>query len=338
MIKIPYDELISKIEESGSLSKKDIEEKIEQKMSQLSGLISKEGAAHIVANELGIKIVKPELITGKLKIKDILTGLRNVETAGKITQKFELREFQTDTRKGKVANFLMGDETGMIRVVLWNDKAELINSIEVDNIIKIKNAYVRENNGKKELHLGDKSELIVNPEGETIGEVKKFDPAKRKQIKELTEEDQNIELVASVVQVFDPRFYEVCPKCGKRLKQVEGVWHCDKDGNQEPGYSFVVNTVIDDGSDNLRATFFRNQTLRLFNMTEQEILLNKDVDNAFQGKKDELLGHLIKVVGRTSKNEMFDRLEFIPQLVFIDVNPDEEIQRLNDEIEKMEKE
>jgi len=337
MIKLPYEELIKKIQEKSSLSEQDIENKIEKKMSQLSGLISKEGAAHIIANELGIKIV--ENITGKLQVKDILTGLRNVETVGKVQRKFELREFQTENRKGKVANFVMGDETGVIRVVLWNEMAENINKLNENDIVKIKGAYVRENNGKKEIHLSEKGNIYINPEGETVGEVKKFDPAKRKQIKELTEEDTNVELVASIVQVFDPRFYEICPQCGKRAKPVEEIFHCEKHGNvTTPAFSVVVNTVIDDGSDNMRAVFFRNQAMRLFNLTEQEMLLNKDVEGSFNGKKDELLGHLIKVVGRTTKNEMFDRLEFIPQLVFTDVNPDEEIERLNKEIEKMENE
>ena len=67
-------------------------------MKQLSGLISKEGAAHIVANELGIKLF--DSFTGKLQIKNIIAGLRNVETVGKVLQVYELREFTTNERQG----------------------------------------------------------------------------------------------------------------------------------------------------------------------------------------------------------------------------------------------
>jgi len=59
MIKIPYEEIILKINESTKMNSSEIEERIEKKMKQLAGLISKEGAAHIVANELGVKIFEP---------------------------------------------------------------------------------------------------------------------------------------------------------------------------------------------------------------------------------------------------------------------------------------
>ena len=95
-------------------------------MKQLSGLISKEGAAHIVANELGVKIF--EQASGKLQIKNILAGMRNVEAVGKVTRKFELREFQTENRSGKVASVVIGDETGTIRMVMWGELAEKIST------------------------------------------------------------------------------------------------------------------------------------------------------------------------------------------------------------------
>src|SRR3990167_1957944 len=122
MIKIPYEQIIEKIKNEANISESEIEEKINEKMKQLSGLISKEGAAHIVANEVGIKLF--EAFSGKLQIKNILAGLRNVETVGKVLQTYELREFTTNERQGKVASMVIGDETGTIRVVLWGSQAD----------------------------------------------------------------------------------------------------------------------------------------------------------------------------------------------------------------------
>jgi hypothetical protein len=68
MIKITSEQIIEKISQKTQLSKEDIVSKIKAKMDQLSGLISKDGAAHIIANELGVKLFEE----GKLKIKDIL--------------------------------------------------------------------------------------------------------------------------------------------------------------------------------------------------------------------------------------------------------------------------
>jgi hypothetical protein len=67
MIRIPFEEIVKRIAEKSGLPQDDILAKIETKCSQLSGLISKDGAAHIVANELGVQLVVAQ---GRLKIKD----------------------------------------------------------------------------------------------------------------------------------------------------------------------------------------------------------------------------------------------------------------------------
>ena len=70
MIKIPYEEILLKVNEKTQMQLSEIEERVDKKMRQLAGLISKEGAAHIVANELGVKIF--EQLSGKLQIKNII--------------------------------------------------------------------------------------------------------------------------------------------------------------------------------------------------------------------------------------------------------------------------
>ena len=154
MIKIPYEKIIERIKTEANVSESEINEKIKDKMKQLSGLISKEGAAHIVANEFGIKLF--DAFSGKLEIKNIIAGLRNVETVGKVVQVYELREFTTNDRQGKVASLVIGDETGTIRVVMWGNQAENIKNIVKDMTVKILGAYVKDNNGNIELHLNIK--------------------------------------------------------------------------------------------------------------------------------------------------------------------------------------
>src|SRR3989344_5553581 len=98
MLKIPYEEIVLKINEKTKMTTAEVEERIDKKLKQLSGLISKEGAAHIVANELGVKIFEP--LSGKLQIKNILTGMRDVETVGKVLQVYEMREFSGENKSG----------------------------------------------------------------------------------------------------------------------------------------------------------------------------------------------------------------------------------------------
>ena len=96
MIKMPLDDIITKIKEKSGISDSEIQEKINQKLEQLSGLISKEGAAHIIANELGVKLF--EQTSGRLQIKNIREGMRSVEVVVKVQQVFEVREFNNNGR------------------------------------------------------------------------------------------------------------------------------------------------------------------------------------------------------------------------------------------------
>ena len=80
MMKLSYEQILATLEQKAGLPKDEIEQRVKNKLTQLSGLISREGAAHIVANELGVKLLEP--VSGKLQIKNILAGMRDVETQG----------------------------------------------------------------------------------------------------------------------------------------------------------------------------------------------------------------------------------------------------------------
>jgi replication factor A1 len=331
MIQISYNDIVAKIKEKANLSEAEIELRVKKKLEQLSGLISKEGAAHIVANELGIKLY--EQVSGKVKIKDILSGMRDVETVGKVQQIFGVREFSSNGREGKVGNFTISDETGSIRVVAWGNQTSHIPQLKENDIVKVVSGYIRENQGRQEVHLNDRSKLIINPPGENIGAIKKETQqlAVRKKISELTETDSNVEVLGTIVRVFEPKFFEVCPECNKRAKPVEGSFMCDTHGKIPTTYSYVLNFFLDDGSENIRVVCFRNQAERFLNMTREQVLLYREHPEQFEEVKNNLLGNMVKVVGRSTKNVMFDRLEFISQLVFTNPNPDEEIERLQKE-------
>ncbi len=333
MINIPLPQIKDRISQKTGMSLDEINQKIKAKLKQLPGLISEEGAAHIVANELGVKLFD---IGEKLQIKNILSGMRNVDVIGKVMQKYELREFKTDKSSGKVANMLIGDETGMIRVVLWHKQTEPFALLKEGDVVKIRGAYVRDNNGRKELHLSEISKLIINPAGVEV-DVKPYTPpvSARKSIAEIKEDDANIEILATVVQVFDINFFEVCPQCNKRvrLREEEG-FVCQTHGKVEPEYNYVLNMYLDDGSDNMRAVFWRDQVEQLLNMDKSQVMAFKEDPAKFEAIKTDLLGSIIKVSGRANKNQNFDRIELIASKVDRSPDPDEEIKKLKEAAEK----
>lgn len=325
-----YEEIIKLIQENSSLSEEEVNSKVNDKLNQLSGLISKEGAAHIIANELGVNVAQNAAPAGgseqKLKINKIMAGMRNVETVGKIVQKYEIREFNANGRQGKVGNFLLGDDSGVMRVVLWNELTDLMEKFNEGDVVKISSAYSRNNNGRAELHLNNMSKFEINPENETVSEVKtmSFD---RKKISELEEGNNNIEVLGTIVQAFEPRFFEVCPDCNKRARPAEEGYACPVHGNVNPDYSYVFNVFLDDGSDNIRIVCFKNQMQSLLEKSHEDILVYKDDINTFESVKHELLGKMLKIQGRVVKNEMFDRLEIISSRVFINPDASEELKK-----------
>ncbi len=328
MIKIPYEEIVLKINEKTSMPVSEIEERIERKLKQLSGLISKEGAGHIVANELGVKLFEP--LSGKLQIKNILSGMRDVETLGKVLQVYDVREFVKNDAISKVASILIGDETGTIRVVMWGTQAEHAANIGQGFIVKVIGGYVRENLGRKEIHLNEKSQLLINPKGEAINEVAvETRQGTRKEIKVLNENDNDVELLGTIVQVFDLRFYEICPKCGKRARQSTDLFVCNDHGNVMPVYAYVLNAVLDDGTETIRCVFFRSHVEKLLGMPHDALLKFKNEPAEFEAAKNRLLGTIIKLNGRANKNSLFNRLEFVVQQVDPSPNPEEELKRLS---------
>lgn len=332
MINIPYDTVLQKLKDHG-LSDEDIDTKIKQKMDQLSGLISKEGAAHIIANELGIKII--EKTSGKLKIKDILAGMRNVETVGKVTNVFDVRQFQRkDGSESKVGAFVIGDETGTIRIACWGDQADHIAKINKDDVVKIASAYARDNQGRRELHLNENSKIIINPPGESIGDIsfsaREFE---RKKIGDLAENMMNVEILGTIVGVDALRYFEICPQCEKRARLKRDEFECEAHGTVQPSYSYVMNLIVDDGTDNMRVVCFREMVEKSLKLDRQSMLALKDNPDLNE-KKNALLGNIVKIKGRTKMNQMFNRLEFTCQEIDTKPDPYEEMEDLDKEIDQ----
>ncbi len=314
MYKIPLPEIKDKLVRSGKITSEELEQRLKKKINDLAGLISEEGAAHIIANELGIELFAAS--QGRLKAKEVYAGMRDVSIVGKVMRKFEMREFAKGESTGKVCSFILGDETGTIRIVLWNEQVDLANKFKEEDIVLINNAYVRENRDNKEIHLGNRGELLINPPGETVGAVKPVSASfSRKKIEELKDGEDGVELMGTVVQVFDPRFFNVCSECGRKVTENEGNFFCADHQQVTPGLSYVLNLILDDGTGTIRGVFWKNQVNHLLGKAETELAAYREDLSRFEGVKTDLLGEQFKLIGRVKRNDLFDRLEFNVQLV-----------------------
>ena len=296
---LDYETILRKIIDKSGLSKTDVEAKIKEKQIQLQDLISKEGAAHIISNELGIKLFDETPQT--LKINNIQVGLNSVNLSGKILNIYETRSFQKNNRSGNIGSLLIGDETGTIRIVIWDENLiKLIKEMKQGDIIKIMNGYSKQNNnGFKELHLGGKSQILINPDGEKIEEVKITQISCRKKIKDLNNPGF-AEVFGTVVDIFEPKYYNSCPICSKKLFPELDKFKCQEHGITIPKKTPVLNIYFDDGTGNIRAVLFREQAEKLMNKKENLDELKKEA----RGKQ-------LLLKGKVTKNEMFNRMELV---------------------------
>jgi len=338
MIDIPFEDAVQRIHEESGLAIAEIQSRIQTKLTQLSGLISRDGAAHILANELGVQLTKPAPAAGTVvKIKDISLQSRGINVNGRVVTKYDVRAFNKNGKEGKVGSLLLGDETGVTRLVFWNDQVDVFEQLNQGDVLVVKNPFVKQSyqQDKLELQMNTQSSLIVNPEGVAVGDRPGFSqqqrpPAMQKYIKDLGDNEDNVELIATVVQVYDPRFFDACPKCNKKLV---GENQCGEHGEVIAVSNFSMSAFLDDGTGNIRTTFWKQQALRLTKKDEKEFIVYRDDPTAFEEVKNDLLGEFVKVIGRVKKNDTFDRLEMTANIVIMDVDPAKELESLQKKFE-----
>ena len=323
MIKASYDELIERVAKLSGLSRDEIERRVEAKRARLSGLISREGAIQVVAAELGLKFDNL-----KLKISDLLSGMKRVNVAGKIIKMFGIREFTKNNQQRKVATLMIGDDSGTIRVVLWDtNHIELIErgSIKEGNTIEITNATVRGSETTKELHLTSNSTISLS--SFDIGNVKTEQELKLTSIDRLHANDI-AKLRAVVVQVFDPFFFNVCPECKRKVVEENGSFKCETHGVVEPLERMLLSFVVDDGTASMRAICFTDSLLGIINSLNLDIGIDtlKEKEKIAE-LKQKLLGTEFWFSGRARRNQRLDALEFIVNEAEV-VKPKELIEKL----------
>ena len=93
-----------------------------------------------------------------MKISELKPGQGKVDVTVEIISLEPVREFDKFGKKLKVANAMVKDDSGEIKMSFWNEE---IDKIEVGKQIKITNGYVSEFKGEKQLSAGKFGKLEV---------------------------------------------------------------------------------------------------------------------------------------------------------------------------------
>ena len=112
---------------------------------------------------------------------DIVVDIMDVETP---------REFQKFGKPGRVANAIAKDETGDIKLTLWNED---IDKVKAGDKVHMTNGYVNEWQGEMQLTTGRMGKLEVVEKG-SVDLSKESDSKIRSNIPEKSDEDSGEDL------------------------------------------------------------------------------------------------------------------------------------------------
>jgi replication factor A1 len=115
------------------VSEADFREAVASKVEQMGGLADEETAAMLIAHELDEGEVEG--------IADIEPGMEEVKFLGKVVRIGDIRNFERDgdDPEGKVLNVEVADETGPVRIALWDEAAaSAAEGLEDGDVLRIK--------------------------------------------------------------------------------------------------------------------------------------------------------------------------------------------------------
>ncbi|MBU0461092.1 MAG: hypothetical protein KJ574_00755 [Nanoarchaeota archaeon] len=109
-----------------------------------------------------------------MNIKDLEPRQGDVDIVVDIVSIEAPREFQKFGKPGKVANAIIKDSTGEMKLTLWNEQ---IDKVKLGDKIHIQKGYVNEWQGEKQLTTGKFGTLDILESKATISEPQQAQPA-----------------------------------------------------------------------------------------------------------------------------------------------------------------
>jgi len=103
-----------------------------------------------------------DAVLSTIKINDIKNGMGDINLLGRIVELSDIKTFsKKDGTSGSVCNITIGDDTGKIRVTLWDKNTEFTKDVTLDDSVEIINGYAKENNFNQqvEIQIGDRSTI-----------------------------------------------------------------------------------------------------------------------------------------------------------------------------------
>jgi len=229
------------------------------------------------------------------KISEIQDGDPMVYAKARVLRIFQPQTVKTNAGESEMVAMIVGDETGTARVVIWDSK-KAANVQEGDSIV-ISAGYAKADERGLTVHIGKLGMIQKTEEPIDVPQTlqSQHNGIKKKRIDQLQEGDRFVAVRGTVSRVFGTKEVLVCKNCGRKIREENGRYICDKCGETEATPRTVLSMELDDGYGRIRAVVFGD----LANSMLEEL-----------GGPEGLKGEEIVVTGYVRKSNISDRLEF----------------------------
>jgi replication factor A1 len=175
---------------------------LEAEKRKTAGLIADQTLLRLIAARYNVEIPSEIMIDCKLRISHLVQSLNNVTVAGRVVAVYPAKAFE-GKQSGKYASVIIADSSGLLRVMLWNNKAEIVESgaVTTGQVVRFSRGYTREDrNGMTELHISEKGDVEISSDdlrNDEYPSIERFATP----IKAIAQH-QNVHLVGRVKAVF----------------------------------------------------------------------------------------------------------------------------------------
>lgn len=264
------------------ISKEDFLQRVQEKVESMGGLCDEPMAAMLVANELGFSDVGRDSV----KIENITAESGQINFVAKVVSVFETKEFtRNDGTIGRVGNIIVGDETGKIRLTLWDNMADLIKAgkIVAGQTLQI-SGYAKQGYSGVEINVGNNGVLAESEEEIDVA-------ANNQKIKDIKDGMGDLNLTGKVLEISEVRTFQ------------------RKDGTSGK----VGNLLLGDSTGTVRVTLWDDRT-EFLNQIEYgdtvELVNAYARENAFTQKVELQVGNR-SIIKKSEKKVEYEE-EFIP--------------------------
>ncbi|MFW5939811.1 MAG: single-stranded DNA binding protein [Halolamina sp.] len=195
-------------------------------------------------------------------VEDLSMGLSDVTLVGKLLDvDDDYRTFDRDDgTEGRVANVAIGDETGRVRVTLWDEATDLLEELDAGEVVEVVDGYVRERDGDLELHVGSRS---------TIEEV-----------------DEAVEYVPETADISDVEMGDTVDLAGAVIETDEKRTFDRDDGSQGQ----VRNVRIRDETGDIRVALWGEKADRDVDLADHVAFTDVEIQDGWQDELEASAG------------------------------------------------